>query len=416
MTSQPDTTSQSSVTDRRPEEGAITDDRVERLQRRVGRPVPFLEPAFEYAGVDSLRNYARGIGDINPFYRDPDHARQSSWGAFTAHPTFMLYTGVSQEQALSADLLETGKGDPLAGVHAFYSGEDLEWFLPIEEGDRLAVKGGLGSVQVKPSRMGKSAVHETHESVYRNQHGALVGIRRHLLVRVERAAARSERKNLELDVPHAYTPAELEAIEAEYRAEHIQGAAKRYWEDVRPGEPLVPLIKGPYTVTAYICFAEGTGPRNSFHRAHSVAFKYRKEHPRAFPPNDFGIPDTVARVHWDKAMALRAGLPETYDFGGERVAWMSHAATNWMGDDAFLRRLQVRISAFCFVGDTIRIGGEVRDKRVAGGNAIAEVHLDARNQRDESIATALATVILPTRAGDGGTLPQDAAMAQSAFL
>jgi acyl dehydratase len=414
MTSQSETT-ESAAGDRRPEEGAITEDRVERLQRRVGRPVPFLEPAFEFAGVDSLRNYARGIGDLNPFYRDPAHARRSRWQSFCAHPTFMLYMGVSDERSLSADLLDTGKGDPLAGVHAFYSGEELEWFRPIEEGDRLTVKGGLGAVAVKPSRMGRSAVHETHEAVYRNQTGDLVGIRRQLLVRVERAAARSERKNLDLDVPHTYMPEELSAIEAEYDGEHIQGSAPRYWEDVGIGEELVPLLKGPYTVTAYICYAEGTGPRNSYHRAHSVAFKYRRDHPRAFPPNEFGVPDTVARVHWDKAMALRAGLPETYDFGGERVAWMSHAATNWIGDDGFLRRLRVRIAAFCFVGDIVRIGGHVSDKRREGPNAVADLQLHAANQRGETVATAIATVILPTKDA-GTTLPADSANAQSAFL
>jgi acyl dehydratase len=416
VTSPAEAATQADAGSRRPEEGAITEERVSQLRRRVGKPIPFLDPAFEYAGVDSMRNYARGIGDVNAFYRDPDHARSSRWGSFTAHPTFMLYMGVSSERELSPELLETGKGDPLAGVHAFYSQEEMEWFLPINEGDRLSAKGGLGSVEVKASRMGRNAVHETHETVYRNQGGALVGIRRQLLVRVERAAARSKGKNLDLDVPHVYTADELKAIEAEYESEHIQGPELRYWEDVQVGEPLVPLLKGPYTVTAYICYAEGTGPRNSFHRAHSVAYRYRKEHPRAFPPNEFGIPDTVARVHWDKTMALRAGLPETYDFGGERVAWMSHAATNWMGDDAFLRRLQVRISAFCFVGDTVRIGGRVAGKRQEHGNNAADLQLEATNQRGEIIATAVATVVLPSKTAESVTLPADSAAARSVFL
>ena len=96
-------------------------------------------------------------------------------------------------------------------------------------------------------------------------------------------------------------------------------------------------------------------------------------------------------------MALRAGLPETYDFGGERISWMEHAATNWMGDDAFLRTLNVRLLAFCFVGDTVYIGGEVVDKRIDNGDNVVDIAFTATNQRDEVITTATATIILPTK-------------------
>jgi acyl dehydratase len=400
---------------RRAEEGEITQELVERKRRRVGLPTPHLEPAFEFANVDSMRNYARGIGDVNPFYRSADHARASRWGTVVAHPTFMAYMGRSVETDFSAELKATGKGDPLAGVHAFYSGDEMEWFRPIREGDRLVVRGGLGSIEAKPSRMGGTAVHEVKEYAYRNQDGELAGVRRQLLIRVDRSRARSQGKNLTLEVPHRYTPEEIAGIYADYENEYIRGQEPRYWEDTEVGETLVPLVKGPYTVTAYICYAEATGPRNDYHRAHSVAYRYAKEHPRAFPPNDLGYPDTVARVHWDKAMALRAGLPETYDFGGERVAWMSHAFTNWMGDDAFLRKINVRLKAFCFVGDTVWIGGAVTAKRRDGADRVVDLAIAATNQRGEEISSATATIILPSRDEPGSTVPASIPSGVSVF-
>ncbi len=392
---------------RRPEEGTITDEAIEKLKGRIGIERPRLEPPFEFACVDALRNYARGIGDINPFYRDPEYARSTRVGKFVAHPTFMLYMGVSDKKELSEEDVRRsgGRGDPLAGVHAFYAGHDLEWFQYICEGDRLKVKGGLGNVEVKSSRMGGRAVHETHELVFWNQRGELVGVSRQLLIRVERSAARSRGRYMNLDVPHRYTPEELARIEADYEREYIRGSEPRFWEDVEVGEEMVPLVKGPYTVTAYICYCEATGPRNAFHRAHSDAYRYRKEHPRAFPPNDYGFPDTVARVHWDREMARRAGLPETYDFGGERVAWMEHAVTNWMGDDGFLRRLQVRILGFCFVGDTTWIGGRVTRKWIEHGERFVELDLWADNQRGERTTTATAWVLLPSREAGPVKLP-----------
>jgi acyl dehydratase len=317
----------------------------------------------------------------------------------------MTYMGKSAETDFSDELKATGKGDPLAGVHAFYSGDEMEWFRPIKEGDRLAVKGGLGSIEMKPSRMGGTSVHEVKEMAFRNQDGDLVGVRRQLLIRVDRSKARSEGKNLSLEVPHKYSAEDLAQVYAAYENEYIRGGEPRYWEDTQVGELTVPLLKGPYTVTAYICYAEATGPRNAYHRAHSVAYRYTKDHPRAFPPNELGYPDTVARVHWDKEMAHRAGLPETYDFGGERVAWMSHAATHWMGDDAFLRRLSVRLKAFCFVGDTVRLGGKVVAKRIDGADRVVDLAITAVNQRGEEISSATATIILPSRDNPGPTVP-----------
>jgi hypothetical protein len=189
----------------------------------------------------------------------------------------------------------------------------------------------------------------------------------------------------------------MAAIEADYEREYVRGSEPRYWEDVVVGEQSVPLVRGPYTTTAYICYAEASGPRNDFHRAHSEAYQYRKRHPKAFPLNNLGYPDTIARVHWDREMAGRAGLPETYDFGGERVAWLSNVATHWMGDHGFLHHLKVRLIAFCFVGDTVWLTATVNDKRQEAGTNLVDLELAAVNQRSETIASGTATVALPSR-------------------
>lgn len=383
------------------EEGRITDDKIEALRQRIGiASRRDLRPSFEYAALDSMRNYARGIGDINPFYRDPAYAEKGPWGTFSAHPTFLLYMGV-RDHIDDASAEPQSTGDPLAGVHSFYSGDEITWFRPIVQGDRFAVRSGLASAEPRSSRMGGRSVHEKREYAFRDGEGNLVGVRRKLRIRVDRQQARSQGKNRELDVPHHYSPDEMAAIEADYEREYIRGATPRYFEDVEIGETSVPLVRGPYTTTSYICYAEATGPRNDFHRAHSDAFAYRRRHPRGFPLNNLGYPDSVARVHWDRDMAHRAGLPETYDFGGERVAWMSNVATHWIGDHGFLHRLSVSLRGFNFVGDTVWLTAIVTDKRQEGSNYLADLELSATNQRSETIATGTATVALPTRSAPG---------------
>lgn len=381
------------------EEGRLTDEKIEQVRQRIGVvSTRDLQPSFEYAATDNMRNYARGIGDINPFYRDADYAAKSPWGRLVAHPTFVLYMGVRDE--LTSEELAAGRangGDPLAGVHSFYSGEEIRWYRPTVEGDRFSAREGLASAEVHSSKMGGRSLHEIRETAFRDQEGQLVAVRRKLRVRIDRSKARSEGKNADLDVPHRYTAEEMALIDADYDREYVRGADPRYFEDVEIGETSIPLVRGPYTTTAYICYAEATGPRNDFHRAHSVAYQYRKKHPRAFPLNNLGYPDTVARVHWDRDMATRAGLPETYDFGGERVAWMSNIVTHWMGDHGFMHHLHVRMLAFCFVGDTVWLRATVRDKRREDGVNWVDLELEATNQRSQRIAAGTATVALPSK-------------------
>jgi acyl dehydratase len=328
-----------------------------------------------------------------------DYARKTRWGKAIAHPTFMLYMGVPEPHEYTEDEIArgAGRGDPLAGVHSFYSGVELECFRPVFEGDRLTVRGGMAKVEEKLSRMGGRSVRQVRDAVYRNQDGELVAVARRSAIRVERAQARSQGKYMDIEVPKKYSDEELAKIEADYEAEEIRGATPRYWEDVEVGEETKPLVKGPWTITNYICYCEATGPRNNFHRSHSDAYRYRKDHPKAWPRTDYGLPDTVARVHWEPEMARQAGLPHVYDFGGERVAMMSHFTTNWAGDDGWVRRLAVEFRGFFFYGDTMWIRGRVTDKRIEDGEHIVEMDIWGQNQRGDITTPGTATFILPSR-------------------
>lgn len=384
-------------------EGRITDEQLEAAKRRIGVEVPHDRPGHEYASIDGIRAYTEGMGDMNPLYQDPEYAAKTRWKFLTAHPTFMLYMGVSDKKELTAEERERGKGGGLAGVHGFYGGEDIQWFRPIFAGDRLTVKGGPAKVEVKPSGMAGRSVHMTNESVYWNQRGELAGLRRMYAIRVERSAAREKHKLLDTPI-QSYTPEEMARIDADYEREEVRGARPRYWEDVQVGDEIVPVVKGPWTVTAYIVFAEGTGHRN-FHRAHKVAYEYRKRHPKAYPFTKYGFPDVIARVHWDRELAREAGVPAEYEMGGERIAWLSQAVTNWMGDDGWLQRLSLQIRQFILYGDTVWIKGKVVNKYVKDKEHGVELELQAVNQRNVVVAPAKAWVLLPSRVGGPVKIP-----------
>jgi hypothetical protein len=71
--------------------------------------------------------------------------------------------------------------------------------------------------------------------------------------------------------------------------------------------------------------------------------------------------------------------------------------TNWMGDDAFLKRLRVECRRFNVYGDTQWCKGKVVRKFIHDGYALVDVEIWAQNQRGDVTAPGFATVALPSR-------------------
>ena len=211
--------------------------------------------------------------------------------------------------------------------------------------------------------------------------------------RTERDTARERGTYAALE-PHRYSEAELALIRTAYRDERPRGATTRSWEDVTVGEALPEVLKGPLTVTSIVAFVQGWG--SLYVRAHGLAFDLFARHPALAIPNSFGVPEPPERVHWDESLARAVGVPAPYDYGPERVAWLGHLVTNWMGDAGFLARLNAQVRRHNLIGDTTRCRGRVRERGAAGEVTLA---LEAVNQRDETIALGEATVILPRRSG-----------------
>ena len=90
----------------------------------------------------------------------------------------------------------------------------------------------------------------------------------------------------------------------------------------------------------------------------------------------------MQRVHWDPEWARRAGNPTTYDYGRMRETWLIHLCTDWMGDDAWLWKLECAFRGFNYVGDTHHLTGTIVRKYLADGDRPAvDLELAATNQR-----------------------------------
>jgi len=383
------------------EAGAITDEGIARLRARIGIPEPHPQPPhYLRPDTDAFRHVAIAYGDDNPLWCSPSYAEATRWEGPIAPPplvggdTLIGEDEVAEVAAAHADLM---RGDPLRGVHAFYSASAREWWAPLRPGLRVWRRNALVGVLDKPSEFAERAVHEWTAQVFRDEHGAILSGQYRLMIRTERTKAR-ERKKYDDVVIAPYQDAQTDAIDAQYATEAPRGATPRWWEDTNLGDTVGPMVKGPLTVTDMVCWHVGMGMGLYGVAPLRVGWRNRQRIPRFFHRDDLNTWDVMQRVHWDPDFARRSGNPTTFDYGRMRETWLIHLCTDWMGDDAWLWKLDCEFRRFNYVGDTQWLAGTVVRKWLAEGDRPAiEVELTATNQRGELTTPGHATVLLPSR-------------------
>jgi len=367
----------------------ITQQGLDELRERIGVKIgATAEPWCHEATRDNIRHYAHGIGDDNPLWCDPDYAAKTQYGGIIALPSFLFATS----------RIISGYVGGLAGVHAMWSGADWNWHKPIRRNDAISTEAYLKDLVEHETRFAGRAVQQIYHVDFFNQHGDKVADADSWCFRTERDHARekgTKYKEVRAREPRRYSDAELRDLYRLYANEEVRGAKKRYWEDVKEGEELPAMAKGPMTVTGFIAYAQGWG--GLYIRANKLAWKLIDAHPGVGIKNRFGIPDVPERVHWEEDFALEVGAPGAYDYGPERCSWLTHHLTNWMGDDGFLRRAECKVRRHNPEGDLLFIKGQVKRKFVEGGRHLVEIVQEGRNQDQEQSVVGSGIVELPSR-------------------
>jgi hypothetical protein len=289
------------------------------------------------------------------------------------------------------------KGDPLRGVHAFYAASAREWWAPLRAGTRVFRRNALVAALDKTSEFAERAVHEWTAQVFRTEGGELLAGQYRNMIRTERTKSREKKKYDSVTI-EPWTPEALASVEEQYASESPRGAEPRLWEDVEEGDELSPLVKGPLTVTDMVCWHVGMGMGLYAVAPLRLGWKNRQRIPKFYVADALGIPDVQQRVHWDVEWAQRIGNPSTYDYGRMRETWLIHVCTDWMGDDAWLWKLECELRLFNYVGDATWMGGRVERKYLAeGGRPAVDLELWGRNQRGLTTCPGRATILLPSR-------------------
>lgn len=366
----------------------ITEEELARVRGRIGQVIEISEvPYLTETSLDAIRRWALATGDRNPLYFDAAAAAASPHGSIIAPPCLPY----------AFSRLSIGYRGGLPGVHSMFGGSHWRWFKPAPVGcavssettfqDLIELQGNFAGRMFRQVSLTRFRLDDEAEPYAEVQGWGM---------RVERGTARDKGKYRDLELGR-YTPEDIVAIAEEYRTESVRTDEVLHWDDVSLGDRIPSTVRGPYTATTAVAFEQAWG--GLFIHAHGYWFDFLREHAAAGIANAYGVPEPPEAVHWDSQLARSVGVPEAYDYGPERISWLSTLLTNWVGFHGFLEELSGQIRRFNLIGDLTRCHGEVEElmNPDAQGHGRVRLRIWADNQRGETTAKGWAVVRLPAR-------------------
>jgi acyl dehydratase len=358
---------------------------------------------------DGIRHFAFGfVADENPLWHEPDYGNKTRWRGQIAPPLFLTTTGINETPKYDTPEMKALFKGLYRGVGRYNVGTNWKLFRPIRPGDVIYHDCAVSKVEVKAnsSFSGARTVLDAIRHLYVDRDGSPVAVRYENFINAERGGSKKVGKHADTK-RHIYTPEDIARIDAQYAAEEIRGATPRWWEDVSVGNEIVPVVKGPLGTLDIVAAHLGWGLGTTY-GAGPLRYNWQtRQKLSGFYSNDrYGVPQSMLRLHWDQDRAEELGLPAPYDYGQMRSNWLSHAITNWMGDDAWISSLDTQIIGFNFHGDTTLITGKILGKHQKDGVCSVDLEVVGTNQRGEVSCRAQATVFLPSRDAGPVTLPK----------
>jgi acyl dehydratase len=354
---------------------------------------------------DTIRNYCNCVGDLNPLFRDETYAKNTRWGGIIAPPMIIHYIaqasgGLGIEPP---NVKERGDRPRIHGVGALNVGSKIEFYEPIHPGDTFSCVDkyiGVEEVTKKEKPVPRLLRHRGQRK-FINQHGkiAVVAAGIEMLMIPEEPLKKGEKKikmgdRFPEEWRHYYSEEEIATIDKAMEDEEIRGAIPRYWEDVNVGDELIPVIKGPLTATDIACgmafrgFLPGMEIRRRVDKADDC---YSNIDPRT--GDMFG----EYRCHVEDYLARMYGEPGAFAAGTQFLEWTCHITTNWMGDDAILKRLSTRNKRMMGVGDTCWVKGKVAKKYVEDNEYLVDLDIEGTSWFGHTIFTGSTTVRLVSK-------------------
>ncbi len=369
---------------------AISDNALAEARALLGMPIRIEQYNYE-AARDVIRHYAWGIGDDNPLFSDPAYAGRTKWGTIIAPPTFFF------------GLWDAVVAPGLPDVQWYYSGIDAEFYHPIKRNDTITASAEYVAAEPLSGKTVSNMIVQTGDVRYTDQDGRLMTKVLSHCFRVARSSAKGGLSYAPRE-KHVFSDDELAQIAAAQVNEYVRGAEVLYWDDVEVGSVLPGTVRGPINqldMTTYYCGAVGT----SGYKSTKLRWKYKHwantspdKLPNNYDKSYYGAKVLPSIGHQDaKVATVDLGMPGPYDNGPQRCGMLTTVATNWIGDNGFVRQLSARLKLPVIFGDCNYFKGKVAGKRVVDGTGLVDLELWGENQFGQLTIKGSAVVEVPRR-------------------
>jgi hypothetical protein len=368
------------------------------MEEKVGLvPIrPNQRPIMNNVVTESLlRIYANAIGDLNPLWRDSEYGRNSRWGSVIFPPV---------AEVCVAEYPGWPPMPEIPGWQQHPYGMDRRYFAVLRPGDTFrCVDKEHGINEIPPPNNWPHRVFLSSMSrAFINQRDEIACI----ITAHWRSVARypGEEEPIPAKQVHRCTQAELDmyhkAYDEELEGKWRRGSDIRYWENIEVGEELHPLILGPYDAQDAMSFTTALGEL-----AHGYALKWGaiKADRSKMAIDSFLInPETGAELfgsrHFiDSSAQITDRVPLWFNFDCQMEANIAHLITNWMGDDAQVKKLSFKWFGRKFRGDLAFINGKVAKKYIANGEHLVDVEATDDDQDGVRSRTCTATIKLVSK-------------------
>lgn len=330
---------------------------------------------------ESIKSFALAVDPWNPLWHDDNYAAKTRWGGIIAPPMYL--------DAISQFTWYPEMPPSLGYRGGQWLGEDWELFKPICMNDSFKVwrrrhqMEDITSLDGKGPRTFKCIAHDT--DVINQKDELLSTLKLYLEIVIF-----PEPPEKEEPIPeYIYTKEELALIDRIFKEEEIRGAKIRWWEDVKVGEELKPVVMGPTTLWDQIVYTAG---RQELELVPMMEVR-RKGDMLVLDPVT-GVTHHGIEWHHSDLVAQLWGMPNALHYGIVSRQLLARCVTNWMGDDGFIRKFHWRHLSHFKIGDTCIGRGKVTGKRTKNGEHLVDISLWTENLRGHVSIPAVATVSL----------------------
>ncbi|MFH1775665.1 MAG: MaoC family dehydratase N-terminal domain-containing protein [Chloroflexota bacterium] len=363
---------------------------------------------WAYITPDSIRNYANAVGDINPLYRDEEYGKTTRWGGMVAPPILINKVAATFGQPHRLRDPET-----IRIIEILNAGTTYYFYKPIRVGTIFHVKDvWYTDVQDKTRRDGSGDRNFllTSDRIYIDQNDEVVVVAKRRRMALYGAPIKPgepfpPRKTGPRYARYSYTQDELDYIDSVIDAEEVRGGVPRYWEDVKEGDEMKAVgYRGLTDFDQAGQFNQTEIPQNTTiwdHDYRRLGQWSRRRTNWWFDEDPTpGVSQCGGQVHITDEVAQWAGSTIAYTMGCQTDLMLCRLMTNWMGDDAFLKRFDTQNRLSNPIGDATTCKGKVVRKYVEDGEHLVDCAVWAENIRGYIRSPANCTFVLPSREQD----------------